>query len=83
MQCGHCNLGTYNINFGRPLSGSPPNTDPTVKTNILANTPQGRPYQYELSVINGRIDVVPEPASMIALGSGLVGLLALRRRRAN
>lgn len=34
--------------------------------------------------INGfSFNYVPEPASMIALGSGLVGLLALRRRRSN
>ena len=31
----------------------------------------------------GSFTVIPEPASMIALGSGLVGLLALRRRRLN
>jgi hypothetical protein len=29
----------------------------------------------------GTFQIIPEPASMIALGSGLVGLLALRRRR--
>jgi len=31
----------------------------------------------------GSFFLVPEPVSMIALGSGLVGLLALRRRRSN
>ena len=74
---------TFNIAFDRVLSGAPANTDPRVKTNVLGNSPQGRPVQSELTVLNGQIEVVPEPASMIALGSGLVGLLALRRRRSN
>lgn len=74
-------IGTFSVNFGLVFSGAPANTDPRVKTNILGNTPQGQPYQFNLSTINGSIEVVPEPASMIALGSGLVGLLALRRRR--
>jgi hypothetical protein len=37
--------------------------------------------RYPLTLAGGCFTVVPEPASMIALGSGLVGLLALRRRR--
>ena len=77
-------VGVYQIAFDRVLSGQGQlNTDPRVKTNVLGNSPQGRPVQAELTVLNGRIEVVPEPASMIALGSGLVGLLALRRRRSN
>jgi hypothetical protein len=76
-------VGVYDIFFARPFSGAPANTDPTLKTNILGNSPQGQPVQYTLvsNLIDGRVEVVPEPASMIALGSGLVGLLALRRRR--
>jgi hypothetical protein len=74
-------VGVYDIFFARVLSGAPANTDPTLKTNILGNSPAGASVQYNLNAINGRVEVVPEPASMIALGSGLVGLLALRRRR--
>jgi len=38
--------------------------------------------RYLLGLEGNTWTIIPEPASMIALGSGLVGLLALRRRRA-
>ena len=76
-------VGVYQIAFDRVLSGAPANTDPSVKTNVIGNSPTGSSVQSQLTVLNGQIEVVPEPASMIALGSGLVGLLALRRRRSN
>ena len=77
---------TFNVAFDRVLSGGRANTDLTVKTSVLGNSPTGPAggfVQSQLTVLNGQIEVIPEPASVIALGSGLVGLLALRRRRSN
>jgi hypothetical protein len=51
----------------------------TVRTNFGTNGSPSSDYGQRFSVTL----FVPEPASMIALGSGLVGLLALRRRRSN
>jgi hypothetical protein len=76
-------VGVYQVAFDRVLSGGTANTDLTVKTNVLGGDANNRFVQSQLTVLNGQIEVIPEPASMIALGSGLVGLLALRRRRSN
>ncbi len=67
-------LAGFDLNNQGSLIGS---EGVTVRTNFGTNGNPSSDYGQRFSVTL----LVPEPASMVALGSGLVGLLALRRRR--
>ena len=46
-----------------------------------SNATQGQAFVDDLLVFTEFADCIPEPSSMVLVGAGLLGLLAMRRRR--
>jgi hypothetical protein len=69
-------FGDPRVNFIAPVTGA----YTVAVTNFASSAGPPNPYTLQANGINAVPSAVPEPASMLLLGSGISGLIAARRR---
>jgi len=86
MGCSAANSGAITVVnppgvFDNTVTFAAPVSEVAVSKDIQVNTGSGANSEASISQVSNQYSQVPEPGSLIMLGSGLIGLVGLRRSK--